>query len=112
MTRDLDVQNDSLWRVTREACLLWLIFVTVVQIPLDLLGSVDGYLMYMAPAELFHGVSVILLVDAAVIAVGAVVPSLLAGLLVMVRLVRAHTAVRWLTILHLTALAILAAYWL
>ncbi|MEO8443200.1 MAG: sulfatase-like hydrolase/transferase, partial [Betaproteobacteria bacterium] len=112
MTRDLDGRNDSLWRATREACLLWLIFVTVIQIPLDLLAVVDGYRMYMTPAELFHGVSVILLVDAAVIAVAAIVPSLLAGLLVLVRLVRAHTAVRWLTILHMTALAILSAYWL
>ncbi len=112
MTRDLDGRNDSLWRVAREACLLSLIFVTAIQIPLDLLGTVDGYLMYMTPAELFHGVSVILLVDAVVFAVAAVVPSFLAGLLVVVRLVRAHAAVRWLTILHVTAFTILAAYWL
>lgn len=101
------------WRETvRDTSLIWLIFVAVLQVPLALLSGIDDYLLYMTPAELFHAVGFLLLVDAVAIVGVSLIAVVVARLLAMPGIVRADGARRGLVRLSVAVFLVVTAYWL
>lgn len=100
------------WQSVGETSFLGLIFVAVLQVPLALLAGIDGYLLYMTPAELFHAVSFLLLANAAAVVVfslGFLLPALP---FFMVRPSNSHRMRGSLTAIAVAAFLSVSAYWL
>src|SRR4051812_19848986 len=108
----MNKQQRAAWsRCILDAGLYGLIFVTLLQVPLALLAGIDGYRMYMTAAELIHAVSFLLLVDAAAIVALALIPSLIAGLIINMRVFSAEMTIRVLVPCNMALFLFFALFW-